>query len=676
VLLAAGCALAAACRSQATKPDELPFELRLEFAGETSVTEERLAELVRRELARVTARVPDKAAVDDAAFALELFYRARGHMEVRVEYEFEPAAGSSPALARFSIVEGPVVRVRELVLEGATAIDPERVRTFFGDAAKGGIYDREKLAAGLDLLREFYRERGHVRIAIEEPEVDFDRDSATVTLRIVLHEGPAFRVRAIEMRGGTAEMEQREAQLARQHTGQLYLPVFLSELEHTLVEEYRRRGHPDATVDVRPELDETTGDVRIAVQITPGERVIVAHFRIHNTAREGNARTRDAAILGVMGIERGSAYDSERVRKAFRELYATGLFESVQIGLEGTGTERTLVVELVEARSVEIRLEPGWGSYEGPRFLVGIEEKNFQGRGQVLSLEGTASLRAQALRLAWVDRDFFGTSFTSETTAFVEKREEPSFEYVRRGLGFFLRRDLGQDWSASSGYEYRPTNVTDDVTASTLDEDTSVAALSLALTLDDRDNPLVPTRGRQGRLRLEWADNGLGSDTEFLRTQLEYTRLFRLGDSGVLAASARTGLIAPIGNTDEIPVTERYFNGGESSVRSFREDELLPELHAGSTGDPRDGGEGATTLNLELRHLLTGNLAGALFFDWGNVAERVQDYLDFAGFRTGIGVGLRYLLPIGPVRLDLGVNPDPESDEDEAVLHFSVGFPF
>src|SRR6185503_7143091 len=115
-----------------------------------------------------------------------------------------------------------------------------------------------------------------------------------------------------------------------------------------------------------------------------------------------------------------------------------------------------------------------------------------------------------------------------------------------------------------------------------------------------------------------------------------------------------------------------FFNGGENTVRSFKEDELLP---AGTTGDPQ-GGETATTLNLELRRMITDNLAGALFFDYGNLTEVVQDYFDFPGFRSGVGVGLRYALPIGPVRLDFGVNPDPKDGEDEAVLHFSVGFPF
>jgi outer membrane protein insertion porin family len=290
----------------------------------------------------------------------------------------------------------------------------------------------------------------------------------------------------------------------------------------------------------------------------------------------------------------------------------------------------------------------------------------------VVELEGTVSLRDQSLRLSWIDRDFLGTELTAETSAFVEDRQEPSFEFVRRGVSFFLRRDLPYHWNTSFGYEYRPTNVTDDEVVSPLDEDTNVGALSVVFTVDDRDNILLPTRGTLGRARVEFADNAIGSDTEFLRTQLEYTRLLRLGEHSVLAGSARTGVIAPFGNTAEIPVTERYFNGGESTVRSFKEDELLPP---GASGEPQ-GGEAATTLNLELRRAISGNLTGATFFDWGNVTEDIQDYFNFDGFRPGVGVGLRYLLPIGPVRLDLAYNPTASSDEDDFVLHFSVGFPF
>lgn len=681
-LLAGGCALgafASGCRATQEEPPELPFPLVLQFEGEKTIDEATLDRVVRAELARLEVTEPDKAAVDDAAFALELYYRGRGHADVLVEYDFETSPGGEP-LARFRITEGPVVHVRELVLEGLKTVDQKTVREAFGDAARGGIYDEQHIAKVIDDLRDRYLTQGHLRVDIDEPEIKYDQSSSSVRVRIVVHEGPAFRVKEVTVRGCIPELQRRQEQLAGKYEtsdNNTYTPRILGELEHALIEDHRRRGYPDVAVEARADMDETSGDVHVVVEVTPGELVRVAHFRI-----EGNERAKEAAILSLMGIERGSVYDSDVVRSAFRDLYATGLFESVKIELEGGGTDRTLAVEVVEARSVEIHLEPGWGSFEGPRLLVGIEENNFQGRGQVLSLEGTISLRAQGVRASWIDRNFLGTRFTAETTAFVEQREEPSFEYVRRGLGFFLRRHLGPDWSTAFGYEYRPTNVTDDEFDSfslaldddpSIDDDSSVAALSVTLWLEDRDNPLLPTRGRQGRARLEWADDLLGSDTEFLYTQLEYSHTLRLSERGVLVASARTGVIKPFGITDQLPISERLFNGGENTVRSFEEDELAAE---GSVSGQFLGGEAATTFNLELRRMITGNLAGAVFADYGNLVEQAEDYWQFEGFRPGIGVGVRYMLPIGPMRLDLGYNPDAEEDEDEYVLHFSVGFPF
>lgn len=668
------------CRSAGDGPPPLPFELELAFEGEALITEAQLAEIVRAELARLEVTVPDKAAIDDAAFALELFYRERGHDQVRVDYEFE---ASEPPRARFTIEEGPVVRVREFVIEGPRAIAPERVRTFFEPMASGGIFVATRLEQGRAALRKLYldREHGHLHVVIERPEVVFDPYAATVAVKLVIREGPAFRVRTVDIDGGVPELAPREAQLARQHTGALFQFSALFELENALDEAYERQGYPDVQVEADAELDDATGEVRVTVEVVPGDRVRIAHFRI-----VGNERTKDATILNVLGIERGTRYDSELVRAAFRELYATGLFETVTLELEGEGAERTLVIAVVEAHSLQLRMEPGWGSYEGPRLLLGIEENNFGGRGQVVALEATVSLLAQEARVAWIDRDFLGSRFTSETTFFLERREEPSFEFVRRGFGFFVRRNWTQEWSSTAGYEFRPTDVTDEsLTAvpTDLETDTNVAALSATMTFDDRDTPLMPTRGGRGLARVEWADDGVGSDTEFVRAQLDYTYLKRLGGESVVAVSLRTGVIAPFGRTDTIPLPERYFNGGENTVRSFKEDELLPP---GFDGEPL-GGESATTLNLEWRRALGGNLAGAVFLDAGNVSalplgtngnfENVlADYVRFDGFRTGVGLGLRYLLPIGPVRVDAAFNPNAESDEDEVVVHISVGFPF
>jgi outer membrane protein assembly complex protein YaeT len=663
-------ALAAACRSAGELPPAPPpAELMLAFEGAQALPEEELRAQVLAELARLETTRPGKAAIDDAAFALELFYRSQGHAFARVDYELEDRPGA-PVRALFRIDEGPRVRVGELALEGVTALEPSRARAFLGGAAEGGLYDAERLRAGAAQLAQHYQGLGYLRAVVGEPESVFSDDRSSARVRVAVVEGPLFRVTEVAFAGGAPEFAGHERELAARLAGRPFTRAVELELVSTVEEDYGHRGYPDIRASSEAELDEASGDVRLLTRVEPGPRVVVMGLRVL-----GNQRAKDELVRERLGVRVGDVYDAEAVRAGFRELYATGLFQSIRIELAGEGSERELLIEVQEARSVEIRVEPGWGSYEGPRVLLGITEKNFRGLGQRVSLEGTASLLAQGLRLGWVDPSFLGLPLTSELAFFAERREEPSFEYSRVGAGFFLRRRWSEEWSSSVGYEYRPTDVTDDdlqAVPTDIADDADVAVIQTSMLWDDRDNRLLPTCGRKASASLEWADDGLGSRVEFLRGQLDYSQLFRLPWETGLAASARTGVIAPAGMTDEIPLPERFFNGGESSVRSFRQDELGP---SDVSGDPI-GGEAATTLNLELRRAIAGNLAAALFADAGNVTLEVQDYLRFEDFRYGVGLGVRYLLPIGPVRLDLGINPDPRDGEDDYVLHFSVGFPY
>ena len=165
-----------------------------------------------------------------------------------------------------------------------------------------------------------------------------------------------------------------------------------------------------------------------------------------------------------------------------------------------------------------------------------------------------------------------------------------------------------------------------------------------------------------------------------------------LGAGFVLGLRLDTGFIVPTRGSEDIPVSERFFTGGDSSVRSFEEQQLGPK---GPTGDPL-GGLASTVAGVEVRRRIVGNLAASVFADFGNVApnrslEGVdpatqdtadsstamwQDYLK--DFRAGVGFGLQYLTPLGPMRLDLAWNPDPRAAEGEAafVWHFSVGMAF
>jgi outer membrane translocation and assembly module TamA len=197
-----------------------------------------------------------------------------------------------------------------------------------------------------------------------------------------------------------------------------------------------------------------------------------------------------------------------------------------------------------------------------------------------------------------------------------------------------------------------------------------VGALGPLIEYDTWDNLFEPTRGTRSRMFLELGSPYLGGEISFVHWVAATSRYLELLEGTVLAGQLRTEWIVPLGSTNSIPIQERLFNGGENSVRSFKESELGPE---DSRGEPL-GGEVKNVVSLELRQRIYRRLFCAVFGDYGNVALKAQDPWD--NFRPAVGVGLRYGLPIGPVRLDVGFNPAKRPHENLYAIHLAIGMPY
>ena len=196
-----------------------------------------------------------------------------------------------------------------------------------------------------------------------------------------------------------------------------------------------------------------------------------------------------------------------------------------------------------------------------------------------------------------------------------------------------------------------------------------VSTVGFFHTLDLRDSPVVPSRGFVFDQTFDLAANAIGSDIEFFRTTARASYFIPIGRT-LLEFGARALRENP-SDISSLPIDERFFNGGSTSVRSFGERDLGPHDRGGFP----IGGEFYTIFNIEYTFPIFGELQGAIFTDAGNLLPDA-DNPGFGDMRYAIGAGLRYKLPIGPIRLDYGVNPDPKPREDFGAFHFSFGFAF
>jgi len=232
-------------------------------------------------------------------------------------------------------------------------------------------------------------------------------------------------------------------------------------------------------------------------------------------------------------------------------------------------------------------------------------------------------------------------------------------------------------------------------------QESEISSLTPSVLLDHRDDPLIPTRGWTLNLQSEIAFPLLSAEAQFVKL-FGHSSIHRpLGELGVIAGSLRLGTIEAVDVDSQdpgslVPISEQFFAGGRTTHRAYERDllgifgETLFFCHRQSNDcvghvpdgeDPSDyqrvavGGNGLVLFNLDYRFPLVGPLGGTVFVDAGNVWTNWSD-VDLGEIKVGGGIGLRYLSPIGPLRLEVGWKLDREVGESASVVFLSFGNPF
>lgn len=676
ILAVLALALFPACALFRESTPEPPIEVV--FRGNTSYSERELLDAAGRGLRSYERTQWKRSLIDDVASELEEFYQDEGFPHVRVAYDLDEQAGDK-GRATFRIREGPRAEVVELVFEGNTSLGSHGLEALF-DWPGGGTFERKarwytesKARRGAREVELAYQDRGWNDCEVEPPVATFDETGARVNVLVRVHEGIRYELKAVEVEGADAI---EPALLARAWTNQLGKPFHertAVEIRGRIEDLFAERGYPD----VRALLVSRDGDVRglttLRFRVETGPQVTVGAITLH-----GNESTQDSFVRSRLALKSGALYKRSDERATISDLYRTGVFEKADLRwTPSADTERDLAIDLTETKSLEAWFEPGYGSYERLRASAGMRERNLFGTGRTLLLEGTGGAVAWNTRASLIDPWSFGRDTTAEYSVFGGQREEPSFQSTELGVRAQLTHKLSEHWQASVAYQYKFSGI-DDVDADVLldpqlADDVNISSVTVAAAHDTRDLAIDPSRGNTTRASAEFASSLLGSEIDFVRFQGLHTSIVRLhADSTLLVLSLRTGCIVPTGATTDIPLQERFFNGGESTVRSFEEDQLGPQ---DADGTPL-GGEAYSVLSIELRQHIGGRWKGALFGDAGNVVPDHTDYFELTDIRYAIGVGLRYSLPIGPIRVDAALNPDPEDGEADGAIHVSLGLAF
>jgi outer membrane protein insertion porin family len=665
------------------------------FQGNAALNEAELRREAAAELKAFDKQGQQAADIDDAAYQMQLAYRKAGYAFAKVDYQIEK---KDITKVTFTISEGPRVIIRSITFSGNQAFNDDVLEAFF-EKGRTGLFGRGELPfvrsdfnTAVDEIRQSYIAQGYLDVVVEAPKVEFAEDRSLVDCFITIQEGVQYTVFRIEFYGDViADATNNLDRIRQELIGKPYFNRKKLLLKTQVLEVYGNHGFADAVVDVKRQASKNPEQVVLDVSIKSGPLITISAIEIR-----GNQRTRSSFIRNRIRLTPGDRYDLALQKESFRNLYKTGIFSKVDFELNKTDTpeHRVLVVTVEETRSKELFFEPGWGSYEKLRLRVGFREKNLFGTGRIFGIQATGSLKAQSLVGNLSDPFFFNTDIRAGLNAFYNRREEPSFTRRDIGMSLSLTKDFTENLLSTGTYMIRNTDISGaDETEEKSQENYDFASLKLQVTYDTRNDIFFPTSGQRIFASAEQADEFLGSGINLSRLTGGARFFYQLTRSTVIGARYASGLLVPGRDQITLPLAERFFNGGESTIRSFKVSELGPK---NLKGDPT-GGYGFNTINIELRQRLIGNFIGSVFVDYGNVspnrsreeqgkspydnrADIISDTFKdfFKGFRPGVGFGFQYLLPVGPARIDFAFNPDRDSDRDEDffVFHFSVGTAF
>ncbi len=616
------------------------------------------------------------ALADDAAFFLGVFYRQHGYSQAEVTWTI--ASGST---LRLTIREGPLTQLGTIRFEGnahlpsATLLDyvTGAIRERFpGRRRKNQVlpYIESDLNSGVGRLRGLYQSEGFLDAVVDPPQVTLSADKTRANVVIAIQEGQKYRFGKITFEGDIIFYPEAELRKEMEvFTTKPFTPLAVTNLERKIVYFYKRRGYFTAEVHGQADPAQAVGGaVPVKFVVKAGE---VYHFK--GISQKGLGRLRASFLENRFKRLEGKVYDPDEVEKRYRRLMGTGLFTNLRLTQTPLpGNEVGLDFQVEEAKAREVGFSIGYAKIDGAIFGVRYTDRDLFGNGRPLTFDTEIAQKLLRGELAYTDPWILESDYTLRLRLYALNQDLDGYSKIETGFRPELTRKIGEHLELGAFALTRAVNIKK-VDIAEADLGTTVYrtdSVGLSATYDTRDSVLNPRRGYVLNATGDYASTLFGSSLKFVRGTLRGSYYLPVGRDSLLAFGLRGGEIAPLNGSAALPIDERFFNGGATSVRSFVDRTLGPK---DVNGHPV-GGETFTVANVEFVTPIRDNFDLALFGDAGSTGRRLSSELGQTGF--AIGPGLRYRLPIGPIRFDYGWNPARQPNQPTGAWHFSFGFAF
>ena len=688
--------------------DERPAISAIDLSGVTEFEKDQVLKSLR-DVGLAEGRIFDRSLLERAEQELRRQYLSRGLYGVEVKSTVTPIERNRVNVS-IAAIEGEISRIRSIAFTGNTVFSDGVLRSqmelstpnWLSWYTKRDQYSRQKLSADLETVRSFYLNRGYLDFKIDSVQVSISPDKRDIFVSVNLSEGERYNVSGIKLTGELLGLDEELQPLIDVKPGEVFSAERINAIAKRITDRMSTLGYAFASANPIPEPDLEKRQVAFTIVVDPGRRVYVRRVNI-----AGNNRTRDEVIRREVRQYESAWFDSDRVRLSRDRIDRLGFFESVTVDTPAVPSAPDQVdvnVTVKERATGNLQVGAGYSSAEGLVLSAGIAQQNLFGSGNALSLEINTSKANRIIAISHTD-PYVTTEGISRSIELFDRRSDlaelglSSVGYSTLGGGVVFGVPFTEFDRVFFGLRYENTEI--DLTpfspfryvqyVEQFGEKSDSLALTAGWSRDDRDNLLVPTRGRYQRA---FSEVGLpGLDLQYYRLTYQYQQYFSFFPRVTFAFNGEIGYGDGYSG-DPYPFFKNYYVGGIGSVRGFESGTLGPRDIDGSPL----GGTRRINFSFEAYMPIPGadrTLRGLAFVDggwvWGQVVKRDSNGIpvivdgrpqyengkvDFGDLRYSVGLGVAWISPLGPLRLSYAYPLNSKPDDRIQRFQFQIGTGF